>query len=88
MTWCNDCSDVQTIERISSPPSSSTNNNNNNNNNTSNSSSSAKAKNCLVRSCPSCGHQIKCNEQVRVVIYIVDCFTIAHYIYSVIIFSH
>ncbi|KAL9454677.1 hypothetical protein AB3S75_010138 [Citrus x aurantiifolia] len=64
MTWCNDCSDVQTIERISSPPSSSTNNNNNNN--TSNSSSNAKAKNCLVRSCPSCGHQIKCNEQAKI----------------------
>ncbi|KAJ0111896.1 hypothetical protein Patl1_02340 [Pistacia atlantica] len=52
MTWCNDCSDVQTINRSSSP--STTNN------------ITAKAKDCLVRSCPSCGHQIKCNEQARI----------------------
>ncbi|KAH7576993.1 hypothetical protein ACOSP7_002305 [Xanthoceras sorbifolium] len=60
MTWCNDCSDVQTVERSSSPPSSSANNNNNT------CSSASKARDCLVRSCPSCGHQIKCNEQSRI----------------------
>nr|UBT01620.1 NAC transcription factor 16 [Litchi chinensis] len=61
MTWCNDCSDVQTVETSSSPPSSANNNNNNNN-----TCSASRARDCLVRSCPSCGHQIKCDEQARI----------------------
>ncbi|KAK4846139.1 hypothetical protein QYF36_013526 [Acer negundo] len=60
MTWCNDCSDVQTVERsCSSPPSSSANNNNT-------CSSASKSRDCLLRSCPSCGHQIKCHDQARI----------------------
>ncbi|KDP24077.1 hypothetical protein JCGZ_25734 [Jatropha curcas] len=60
MTWCNDCNDVQTIDR-SSPTSS---NNNNNNNNAS--VLAQRHKETLIRCCPSCGHQIKCHDQARI----------------------
>ncbi|KAJ4847080.1 hypothetical protein Tsubulata_040916 [Turnera subulata] len=53
MTWCNDCSDVQTIERSPSLPSNA-------------SVIAQRHKECLVRSCPSCGHQIKCQDQARI----------------------
>ncbi|KAK8493347.1 hypothetical protein V6N13_046715 [Hibiscus sabdariffa] len=47
MTWCNDCSDVQTIERSSSSPPSSHK-----------PVISQRHKDCLLRrTCPSCGHQ-------------------------------
>ncbi|EEF44367.1 NAC domain-containing protein 73 [Ricinus communis] len=55
MTWCNDCSDVQTIERSSPAPSS---------NNTS--VIAQRHKESLLRCCPSCGHQIKCPDQARI----------------------
>ncbi|XP_050204774.1 NAC domain-containing protein 73 [Mercurialis annua] len=55
MTWCNDCSDVQTIER-SSPAKIISNSN----------FLAQKHKESLLRSCPSCGHQIKCQDQARI----------------------
>ena len=51
MTWCNDCSDVQTIERSSPPSSHKT-------------AIAERHKDCLVSTCPSCGHQIKGRDQV------------------------
>ncbi|XP_017970130.1 PREDICTED: NAC domain-containing protein 73 [Theobroma cacao] len=53
MTWCNDCSNVQTIERSSPPSSHKT-------------VIAERHKDCLVRTCPSCGHQIKCREQAGI----------------------
>ncbi|WCJ30909.1 NAC domain containing protein 73 [Euphorbia peplus] len=56
MTWCNDCNDVQTIERTSpSPPPSSTTTTT-----TTVINSQRSHKDTLFRSCcPSCGHHIK-----------------------------
>ncbi|KAG6768753.1 hypothetical protein NC652_019776 [Populus alba x Populus x berolinensis] len=53
MTWCNDCNDVQTIERSSPPPCNA-------------SVIAQRHKECLIRSCPSCGHQMKCQDQARI----------------------
>ncbi|OMP11901.1 No apical meristem (NAM) protein [Corchorus olitorius] len=54
MTWCNDCSDVQTIERSSNyPPCHKA-------------VIAERHKDCLVRTCPSCGHQIKCRERAGI----------------------
>ncbi|GLT41042.1 hypothetical protein SLA2020_151320 [Shorea laevis] len=56
MTWCNDCSDVQTVERkrSSSPPQLPSDRS---------VILSERHKGCLVRACPSCGHQIQCRQQ-------------------------
>nr|QSX80187.1 secondary wall-associated NAC domain protein 2 [Vitis vinifera] len=54
MTWCNDCDNSRMIEG-SSPPS------------TDNSTVIAeKPKDTATRTCPSCGHQIKLQEQARI----------------------
>ncbi|KAJ8764646.1 hypothetical protein K2173_006728 [Erythroxylum novogranatense] len=51
MTWCNDCNDIQTIQRSS----------------TSTTLIAQRHKaTSLIRSCPSCGHRIKCQEQARI----------------------
>ena len=53
MTWCNDSNDVvQTVEKNNSASSSPRN------------STTAAGK---AKSCPSCGHQIKCQPQVNLV---------------------
>ncbi|KAB5515813.1 hypothetical protein DKX38_026461 [Salix brachista] len=54
MTWCNDCNDVQTIETSSSPPACN------------GSVLAQRHKECLTRSCPSCGHQIKSQDQAGI----------------------
>ncbi|GAV75948.1 LOW QUALITY PROTEIN: NAM domain-containing protein, partial [Cephalotus follicularis] len=55
MTWCNDCSDVQTIiERGSQPSSNRT------------TVVAERHKTCLIKTCPSCGHQIKFQDQGRI----------------------
>ncbi|KAF5731372.1 putative transcription factor [Tripterygium wilfordii] len=59
MTWCNDCNDVQTIESTS-PPATSNNNNNNN------VVIAQRHKENLCKTCPSCGHQIKCQDQAGI----------------------
>ncbi|XVE49980.1 hypothetical protein DITRI_Ditri01bG0125400 [Diplodiscus trichospermus] len=53
MTWCNDCSDVQTIEKSSHPSSHKT-------------VIAERHKDSLVSTCPSCGHQIKCRDQAGI----------------------
>ncbi|KAK9284938.1 hypothetical protein L1049_024120 [Liquidambar formosana] len=53
MTWCNDCGDNQTIERSLSPS-------------TINTVDTVKCDDSRTKSCPSCGHQIKCKEQARI----------------------
>ncbi|XP_022748919.1 NAC domain-containing protein 73-like [Durio zibethinus] len=53
MTWCNDSSDVQTIERSSSSSSQKT-------------VTHQRHKDYLVATCPSCGHQIKGRDQAGI----------------------
>ncbi|KAJ6734166.1 putative proteinC DOMAIN-CONTAINING PROTEIN 73 [Salix purpurea] len=54
MTWCNDCNDVQTIETSSPPPACNAG------------VLAQRHKECLTRSCPSCGHQIKSQDQAGI----------------------
>ncbi|KAJ6677604.1 putative proteinC DOMAIN-CONTAINING PROTEIN 73 [Salix viminalis] len=55
MTWCNGvCKNVQTIERSSPPPCNA------------NTVLAQEHKECLIRSCPSCGHQMRCRDQARI----------------------
>ncbi|KAJ6371745.1 hypothetical protein OIU77_002126 [Salix suchowensis] len=54
MTWCNDCNDVQTIETSSPPPACNAG------------VLAQRHKECLIRSCPSCGHQIKSQDQAGI----------------------
>ncbi|CAN0915209.1 NAC domain-containing protein 73 [Linum grandiflorum] len=60
MTWCNDCTDVQTIETSSPPPPPPPNPNPNS---TSNTDHHHHHRHGFTKSCPSCGHQIKCQNQ-------------------------
>ncbi|XP_010526500.1 PREDICTED: NAC domain-containing protein 73 [Tarenaya hassleriana] len=73
MTWCNDCSDVQTTERstCTSPPSpaaaaavaplpASYHKNLTANH------FSDRHKACLIKTCPSCGHHFKFHEQAGI----------------------
>ncbi|KAF5732581.1 putative transcription factor [Tripterygium wilfordii] len=63
MTWCNDRNDVQTIEsrQRSSPPPATSNHNNDNSNVLI--AQRHKEGESLCRTCPSCGFQIKCQDQ-------------------------
>ncbi|CAN1844602.1 NAC domain-containing protein 73 [Linum perenne] len=70
MTWCNDCTDVQTIETTtSSPPNLNPNPNPNLNIGTTTITDHhhhhQHSRHGFTRSCPSCGHQIKCQNQAR-----------------------
>uniref|UniRef100_A0A803NBJ3 NAC domain-containing protein n=1 Tax=Chenopodium quinoa TaxID=63459 RepID=A0A803NBJ3_CHEQI len=60
MTWCNEVTDVQTVEKNNSLPSSTSSRPSNDNLNTNNVTARS------VKSCPSCGHQIKCQQQAKI----------------------
>uniref|UniRef100_A0A803MVY6 NAC domain-containing protein n=1 Tax=Chenopodium quinoa TaxID=63459 RepID=A0A803MVY6_CHEQI len=60
MTWCNEVDDVQTVEKNNSLPSSTSSRPSNDNLDTKNVTARS------VKSCPSCGHQIKCQQQARI----------------------
>lgn len=57
MTWCNEIDDVQTVEKNNSSVPSST---------TLRLTSENNIMARSVKSCPSCGHQIKCQQQARI----------------------
>ncbi|CAI0385339.1 unnamed protein product [Linum tenue] len=59
MTWCNDCTDVQTIETSSPPPPA-------NHSKSSSSDHQHHHRHGFTKSCPSCGFQIKCQNQARI----------------------
>lgn len=69
MTWCNDCNDVQTVERkrSSSPPQLPSDRP---------VILSERHKGCLVRACPSCGHQIKCRQQACFIFFVLNYYMV------------